>query len=336
MNIIIRKKEEEVRGDRVSTRRQRCASSVLCRATGIAIFAIAGCAYDPAEETKDITGMHIKQMSVMEVSDEIAIVQNMAHIDKLILHKGASIKTHGQDVTLRIGELISEDAIINTTPNPEVSLAGEAGTSGGYLKIYAAKAQGKLHIISSGQDGAKGKTGAKGLSGNKGGQGHNAETKRECVFPWSLAPNDTGRPEPEPRCSWENLCHRAPGNGGQGHGGHQGHPGTPGLDGGDSAMVLVDVADPSNFKVTYEVRVGTGGLGGLGGEGGDGGPGGDPGHGNNVCGHASAGPIGPKGPQGASGKRGSEGSEKPLCLRLGNLEVGDCNEFEDLTRGGAP
>ena len=32
---------------------------------------------------------------------------------------------------------------------------------------------------------------------------------------------------------------------------------------------------------------------------------------------------------------GKDGSEKPICLRLGNAQIGDCRDFENLTQRGA-
>ncbi|NCN39938.1 hypothetical protein GW916_01685 [bacterium] len=307
---------------------------------GLGVWAVlalgcGACAYDPADSgDSNIRTQHI---TVMEVSDELVISQNMAHIEKLVLHEGAIIKTEGHDVTLRIKHLVSKEGVIDTTPRPKTAPHGEPAKSEGVLRIIAENAQGSLHIISRGQNGAKGRDGSKGATGAKGARGQNAETGQRCDHWLSLdSPLALLRPDPEPRCRWETYCKRHAGNGGQGHRGQAGGAGEDGAAGGNTAAALIDVASPQNFRVTYEEIVGLGGLGGVGGDGGEGGPGGDAGHGNRVCGHAANGPQGPKGHQGPRGARGAEGSHRPICLRLGNTEIGNCREFDELTRRGAP
>lgn len=352
-----RKKREKTKQHKTQIRSQDTKRSgknkaieSLARMLGFVMFVfVASCAYDPAESPKakpESTKVKDQKVAtsdepqrvlrVMEISDEIVISENIAHIDRLILNKGAVIRTLGQDVTIRARELIADDAIIDTMPKAARAAYGKKALDGGFVKIFAGIATGSLHINARGQHGAHGKAGKRGAKGATGAKGHDARDRREleCM---SLPPETfllDFRPEP-PRCWHRTVCDRRAGNGARGGRGKTGYRGENGFAGGDTGKFFVHVKEPKDFKVTYDFIAGTGGQGGSGGPGGPGGDGGKAGKGTKECGNAEKGPLGPVGFRGASGAAGHSGLDAPFCIQLAGFEIGNCHNFEDLThRGG--
>lgn len=297
-----------------------------------------GCAYDPAEVAKAVEPqartLPDEIGSDLVVSERLVLKSSPGKIRRLILMDGAVLSTNGQALRIDAEEVISTNGIIDTTPSDPSLATGASGVAGGLLHLKAKRGRGNLLIVAGGQNGAPGVKGLKGDTGTKGGRGNNGEADytTEC---WLLA---LSRVEREPggpgRCHKNWYCSRQTGNGAPGARGGTGKPGLPGGNGGDSSPVLLELEDPSGLLVTAEVRPGKAGDGGQGGDGGLGGPGGDAGRrdSRNLCRVASGGSQGPQGSQGTFGAAGKDGSQQPLCLRLGAAQVGDCRDFEELTR----
>jgi hypothetical protein len=294
----------------------------------LVLMALGACAYDPAEPGPQA---ELSRLRDLEIVGETVITTSPEKVNRLILRKGARVFTRGNDVTLSADEILSEEVVIDTTPDPITALLGETGRGGGSLKIFAARAQGSLHIVSAGQAGGAGRSGTTGGGGFEGGRGSDGKSgyTTECLRPMWTFDRDPGGPG---RCHKSWYCERATGNGGQGGIGKPGSSGEVGQAGGDTAEVLVRVDEPGGFRVTYELKPGAGGPGGAGGAGGPGGPGGEPGSPTSYCRAAGRGPQGPQGPSGPAGAIGATGNSRAVCLRLGAAEIGDCRPFTDMTR----
>jgi hypothetical protein len=63
--------------------------------------------------------------------------KNIDGINRLFLYRDTVLTTQGEDVTLQVGEIISDDALLQTFPVGQKAPAGQSGRAGGKLKIVA-------------------------------------------------------------------------------------------------------------------------------------------------------------------------------------------------------
>jgi len=302
---------------------------------------LSACAYDPSMESSDEFQTEESEEKSKEtgaigvdvlVSERLVLKSFPEKIRRLTILENSVLETGGANLKLDIEEIVSFGGSIDTTPKTSLLGYGTNGTDGGSLSIKARRGKGNLKIIAGGQDGNTGAKGSTGTQGSKGGTGQNGLSQFECLFslltPFDRDPGGPGR------CIKSWYCSRDTGNGAQGGQGTRGSAGFAGGNGGNSSPVLIVFDDPTGIEIHTEVRPGIGGLGGEGGNGGIGGPGGDPGSrdSRNACREASRGPQGPQGPVGPQGPNGKSGNENPICLKLGNAQIGDCRDFNNMTQ----
>ncbi len=302
---------------------------------------LGACAYDASMDSSDKFQTEESEEESKEesndgvdvlVSERLVLKSFPEKIRRLTILENSVLETGGANLKLDIEEIVSFGGTIDTTPKTSLSGYGTNGTDGGLLFIKALRGKGNLKIIAGGQSGTVGAKGSSGSQGPKGGTGQSGLSQFECLFslltPFDRDPGGPGR------CIKSWYCSRDTGNGAQGGQGTQGSAGLIGGNGGNSSPVLVVLDDPSGIEIHTESHPGVGGLGGEGGEGGPGGPGGDPGSrdSRNACQEASRGPQGPRGNKGQQGPNGNSGIESPICLKLGNAQIGDCRDFHNLTQ----
>lgn len=310
---------------------------------------IGACAYDPAavvvksegdSQTKKVPDevpakKEPKEPEVIPfdlvISERMVITRTPEKIRRLTLLEGAVIATNGQEIKLDVQELVSNNGVIDTTPYEPAPSIGVSGLAGGMVHLTAAVGHGNLNITAAGQNGGNGSKGAMGNSGSQGAPGGNAAVNytTECTLAVPFLSLFMIDPDHHSHCFKNWYCSAETGDGGQGARGGIGHAGLIGGNGGDSSPVLIEIEDPKDIVVRVNPKVGVGGTGGPGGDGGSGGAGGIAGirDSGNLCRAAAQGPQGPRGAQGPQGPSGKDGIEKPICLRLGAAQVGDCRDF---------
>ena len=316
-------------------------------------FALGACAYDPvpdvgsnssepqADNSKNgdpgtRNAAKSPALHDLVVSGRLVVTSYPESIGRLTILEGGVLATDGQELALDVQEIVSWNGVIDTTPQNPALTIGSSGRSGKLFHLTAKSGSGQLKIISAGQNGATGQQGSTGDAGGTGGRGSDGADNfsTECWLasfsPFGHEPGGTGH------CSKNWYCSKQTGDGAQGARGGTGRVGLSGGPGGDASPVLVELADPTGIQISTEVRIGKGGDGGLGGNGGPGGGGGDPGSrdSKNLCRVAERGPQGPVGDQGPQGPTGKDGVPKPVCLRLGVAQIGDCGDFDELTQRG--
>ncbi len=202
---------------------------------------LGACGYDPPEGVplRTVESQSNDVGIDLVVPDRLVLKSSPGKIRRLVLLEGAVLSTDGYNLKLEIEELVSFGGTISTTPISRSSETERRGRSGGELQILAQKGQGRLRIISGGQDGV---SGAKRVKATK--------SKRA-------------------------------------------RAGAPGGNGGDSSAVLFVMIDAADFLVSTEVQPGKGGIG-------------DP--------------------------VGKDGVERPFCMRLGKASIGECRDFQEMTR----
>lgn len=245
-------------------------------------------------------------------------------IRRIFLNEGVVARTNGEEVTIDVNEIVSRNGVIETFAEGTTAAAGQNGRSGGRIYIKTKKGRGNLTILARGENGGAGFQGPTGGSGAGGGPGRNGVADSESIC---RQPLSTLRPPSEGgRCYQNWYCSVETGDGASGGQGLPGGPGESGRSGGDSALIVVEVSDPSGFEINPVSLPGAGGAGGSGGRGGPGGPGGPPGAGDprGKCRIASTGPQGGSGPLGAAGPIGISGIKQPICTRLGETAFGEC------------
>jgi len=302
------------------------------------MLGLGACAYDPNDVAGSNSGepqsrnLSDKLGSDLVISERVVLKSYPEKIRRLTILDGAVLATNGHPLSLDVEEIVSFGGTIDTTPVDPAATTGASGASGGLFRLSAKGGRGNLLIISGGQNGGVGAKGPSGETGAKGGRGQSGKNdyQTDCLL---SALSVLNRDFPG-RCFKNWYCSRQTGDGAMGGRGGPGKAGLQGGAGGDSSPILLDLEDPSGLIVSTEIRVGRGGVGGLGGDGGSGGQGGDPGSRDSrkLCRSANRGPKGPIGPQGPTGPSGNDGSEQPICLRLGPAQIGDCRDFEELTR----
>lgn len=210
----------------------------------------------------------------------------------------AKVITAGSEVTIFVRRLVVDDRSVITSFDapPPTAPSGQAGATGGKLRIYVVESYDGLPRVDLsggiGGRGERGQTGAQGAQGPRGRDARNGEF---------------------------GTCRRGPGHGGDGGAGGRGGVGGTGMPGGSGGTVeIIFINRPTDTGIgTYFVT--RGGLGGAGGEGGLGGPGGPGGLGGGNAGNCTPrrdpernrgaqGATGPIGPTGQSGSQGPEGN----------------------------
>jgi hypothetical protein len=265
----------------------------------------------------------------VEFAANAAITSMGAEIRRLFIRKGVVLTTEGKDTEIDVEQIIAEGGVIETRHKDAQAPQEQDGASGGVLSIRARSGIGALKVVAIGQQGGVGTKGSPGGPGGRGGKGHRAEIGHESFCPLPVNPMSILLDrDPPGRCHTSRVCNRNPGQGGKGGRGDQGGSGTPGRRGGDSAKVLVRIEDPAAFDIQYERHAGIGGAGGEGGDGGPGGPGGPPGDNASPCSAAGGGPQGDQGSLGPTGETGANGELQPVCIRLGQITFGDCQNFQ--------
>lgn len=246
-------------------------------------------------------------------------------INRLFFRKDARLVTQGQQFRIVVRKIISDDGVIESWPDGQTAPRNTAGRSGGLISIETDVGEGRLQVLARGENGGQGLNGSPGGAGAVGPRGNNAEVKSETDCPFSFIPNFLLREGPG-HCHTQYYCSRQTGDGGQGNQGFPGTPGARGLPGGDAAEVHILVHADSALQVVHSLLPGQGGAGGIGGPGGPGGGGGPPGSrdSGNRCRAANWGSAGPQGHGGSSGDLGVAGALRPVCVKLGSSQVGDC------------
>lgn len=256
-----------------------------------------------------------------------------SEFNRLFIEKDSILLSQGADVSVDVNEIIARDgARISWLPTSPAAPPNTKGAGGGLIHIKAKAATGVLNIVSIGQSGGVGLKGGSGGVGAPGARGVDGEADyySECwMARLPRIPLGTFLREGPGHCSKNWYCKRQTGDGTPGGQGLPGGAGSPGQAGGDTARILVEVADPRDFRIDHMLIPGVGGEGGAGGDGGPGGPGGEPGSrdSHNQCRVASRGPTGPRGNTGPRGANGPAGRPQSVCLRLGSASSGDCSGF---------
>ncbi len=255
------------------------------------------------------------------------------------------ILTEGQDIRIKANEIISQDAIIDSSPLQQKLQEGEKGKNCGSTFIFSNRLIGNISIYCKAMDGAIGKTGENGEMGKNGEKGENGTfTKRFKAPPFSAPMSFEQYLEQVRRgldftpewYSQRFICTKSPENGSPGWPGYDGKDGYKGGDGGDSGVILIKINEESTFKVETDINVGNGGPGGQGGAGGKGGIGGKAGdlepevpkkaH-KYICPPAKDGINGPDGKPGRKGPNGEKGKFNLVCIKIGEKLKGDCHFF---------
>lgn len=263
---------------------------------------------------------------------------------RLFLSRGAQITTDGQDLTIEVEELISDDGAISSFTEHAGTFSETDGRGGGNISIRAKSGRGTLHIYARGESGGAGKWGRPGKDGDNGTAGKNGECgyrgddalclrwtrdEFEAFRRRTLSDFSAGGQTARDMLN-RFYCRIETQDGSAGKSGEKGGPGSNGGKGGDSARVLVMIETPSDIRVRPHVLPGTGGKGGLGGFGGLWGSGGPAGKQDSLglCRFAMSGPSGSLGPMGDPGRDGANGAALPYCLRLGQTTLGECASFQ--------
>lgn len=268
----------------------------------------------------------------MDVTDRFIPSGDMT-LDHLRMKKGSVIATQGRDIKITVNYLESDEGRIEAFSEGATASTAQPGRNGGKITITAQKASGKLTILGNGENGGNGAFGVRGQDGAAGVRGTPGD--------WKINPKITLIPildgfyqlplRANPPPCWDPIwstrfgneplfiCAVSPGNGKAGGNGIYGGDGQGGGNGGNSASVLVTVAENSDFTVTVDAHGGSGGVGGQGGSGGKGAPGGPPGFLDQGCrcGMASSGAKGIDAPPGRIGAGGAEGITIPSCIKIG-------------------
>jgi len=293
-----------------------------------------------AAETSDY---HIVGKASVSIPRDLEVtgVQMHTHIEgihRLFFAPGSRLVTQGREVSIDVGEVISLGGTIENFAPGQTAGPGTDGRAGGSVTLIAQSATGQLLLHARGENGGVGLAGKVGLRGGAGARGNDGICDVHSVWSWLMdllvpaayAERDIRDPM---RRRQETFCKVQTGDGNPGARGPAGENGGSGGRGGDSALFYVEIKVPQKFEVRPFVVSGIGGAGGPGGAGGIGGPGGAPGNRNcNECRAAGFGSNRPPGLNGATGSKGLDGMKQPVCIRLGNGMIGDCDRYY-RTRG---
>ncbi len=267
--------------------------------------------------------------------------RTISGIHRLFLRAGSTLIAEEGALEINVDEIVSEGATITSFLQDAVPPQGQAGRSGGYLVIKAAKGNGILFVNGRGERGGAGQPGVPGVAGTVGAQGTpfkmqlSAELRKsrwsEFIDAAVLLHDLRNKPLNDPH--WQNLeCLTPPGNGQPGTSGGKGGQGFTGNRGGDGAKIFAHIQNPSGIEIRPTSLPGLGGKGGAGGPGGIGGPGGGPGVRDpaHFCPAAQSGLQGPMGPLGDEGPEGPSGVTNPVCLKMGSAVYGECQAFPSV------
>lgn len=225
---------------------------------------------------------------------------------RLFLTKNAVLTTNGQDLLLRLDELVSDGGLIRTFPPDAKATINIRGRSGGQIAIYSKRAQGNLSFELRGEDGGHGSAGQRGYSGANGidGKGIARSEKIEGSIIGRTICAVGKQPTP-------------------GAVGGKGFTGLSGQAGGHSGRLILQITEEDELQFHVERISGRGGFGGKGGPGGIGGRGGgipDP----RVCQDQRA-SNGNTGSIGDDGKDGMNGEIELMCVKRAWEKSGSCS-----------
>ncbi|MBK7961558.1 MAG: hypothetical protein IPK04_10405 [Bdellovibrionales bacterium] len=245
--------------------------------------------------------------SSLELKENFSVAAN-----RIYLPTGVRIQTNNFDFDVRALSLFSsDDAEVFSFPPGLKAESLQNGRSGGTVSIRSPRAQGRIKIRMTGENGGNGTNGAphaRAASGAAGGDG-----AHECY-------------QPCPYCPTVCRCTRQPGNG---HPGAQGLIGNPGLRagaGGDTGSIFVQITEASAFTAEASLVAGNAGVPGQGSEGqlgGFGGPGGNPT--SSSCGGSYAGAEGAHGGKGSDAPPSADGAIGTQCVSIAQDSL-DCRK----------
>ncbi|WP_408096859.1 hypothetical protein ACJVC5_17610 [Peredibacter sp. HCB2-198] len=180
---------------------------------------------------------------------------NATEISTLVLDKGAELSTNGEDINLKVDELISNDGKVVTyhAENITKTFENRPGASGGVIDLTVNKGIGAITFE---------------LRGMNGGAQTRVPEKNPALTPFNPAKNGTCHPSGEYRKT-DTRCMGKPGD--KGAIGLQGFKGMPG---GNSGILNLKTISEQNLNISIVHFPGKGAIGGNGGKGGVGGPGG--------------------------------------------------------------
>ncbi|MBS1982824.1 MAG: hypothetical protein JST16_01525 [Bdellovibrionales bacterium] len=285
------------------------------------------------EKLASIASGAVKVPRDFQVQGTVEASEVGPEFNRLFIEKDSTLLSRGVNVSVSVNEIVArEGARITSLPVSVTAAPNKTGASVDLIHIKARAATGVLTVLSIGQGGGAGIKGSAGGTGASGARGANGEAD---YYPdcWMVRlpriPLMSSFREGPGHCSKSWYCKRQTGDGTPGGQGLPGGAGSPGQAGGDTARILVEVAEPRDFQIHHELIPGVGGEGGAGGNGGLGGNGGEPGSrdSHNQCRVASRGPNGPRGNSGTRGAPGPAGRVQSVCLRLGSASSGDCSNF---------
>ena len=325
--LVLRRKDEsgkQTQFDLLSSQTDSYTDSAVTAGAkyvySLASLSSDGLAEVASTEIQIPVDIEIKDVAVWPASE-------ITGINRLFFRKDSRLVTQGQQFKIVARKIISDDGVIESWPDGQTASPNTPGRAGGLISIETDLGEGRLQVLARGENGGQGSAGGAGGAGAAGPGGNNGEAKSEtdCPFSSGLLANFLN-PDRPGRCHTRHYCSRPTGDGGAGNRGLPGAQGARGFPGGDAAEVHVLVHADSALQVVQSLLPGRGGLGGIGGPGGPGGAGGPPGTRDrgNLCRAANWGPAGSQGPTGPTGELGIPGSTRPVCVKLGSSQVGDC------------
>ncbi len=287
---------------------------------------------------KEVTAKIPRDYEITGVSSD----REIKGFNRLFFRAGSRIDMNGNGLQIEVNEVISDGGVVQSFPENQTAGYGAAGRSGGEIVVKAKTGKGTLFVYGRGENGGPGVPGKVGGPGKKGQAGRSGLATHETVNvvcncgPRSRELREQAR-QGNPLAMFQYVvernrhrCISQTGDGAPGEIGGPGGDGGAGGRGGDSGKVSVEISDPTLLQVKAHLVPGKGGTGGTPGEGGAGGAGGNPGDKDldyyDVCRNGVPGPTGPQGPRGRSGSRGEDGKELGLCLKLGLVNIGDCDK----------
>ena len=165
----------------------------------------------------------------LEISSEMIVTHDdQWKIDgRIFLYESGSITTNGYTLIINAGQLLANSGTIRSFVHGSKAVIGQAGKSGGNVRIFAKTATGQLKVEMRGQNGGDGAKGA------------------DCKD-WSKCP--------EPPIEYKTN-------------GLAGFPGGDGLPGGNSGSFQIKLTEAHQLLVLVTAEYGLGGAGGIGGAG---------------------------------------------------------------------
>lgn len=207
------------------------------------------------EDSYTIKGTNsISELAALVSAGTLDLKSNQLELEmeELVLDSRSILSTEGKDVTLKIKRLVSSEGQISTFIDESIA----DGKNGGFIRILADSAQGKLTINLIGR---KGRSGEKALE---------HKSKEQIAGVTNGIHGENGREAFRDKCI---SCQKQPTNGGNGSKGIVGYPGGNGGQGGSSGSGELIIQSPSQLILNVIHKPGLGGKGAPGGSGSDGG-----------------------------------------------------------------